>query len=247
MMLKDLVNLALGRKEIYKSKKFSVVDNGHFLILYCEGALYSKVPKNGELTGEYWDYFLPLSMLFENPRILLIGLGIGAIPAIIMRRKKASFVAIECEEEILKINKTLNTAQNVETIKGRGEDLIRRYSSQFDILILDAYEGVRIPREFLSREFAKNAYNALRKKGVFSVNITGTSWYSSEFLEFLNYVNEFFDTYYFSTGAFSTNKILVGLKEIKIEELVRLVDKNKEKIGQSYLTKEYMNPKKPFF
>ena len=71
-------------KEVFSVKHnghtLSIVENSTGKIFKYDGIVYSRIHKNSVYTHEYWDFFIPLGAISENPKFVLIGLGGGTIP-----------------------------------------------------------------------------------------------------------------------------------------------------------------------
>src|SRR5271157_711829 len=57
-----------------------VVENDKMRMFKLDGATNSVLNKHTIYTKGYWDYFIPLVYAYKNPKILMIGLGIGTTP-----------------------------------------------------------------------------------------------------------------------------------------------------------------------
>jgi len=102
--------------------------HGDKQVMKYNNVTYSMLDDNSIYTHMYWDFFLPLPLIFENPRILLIGLGGGTVPY----QMKTVFNG-KISMDIVEINKKM--------INVAGE-FLKLDMSQFNIYIEDGAEFV---------------------------------------------------------------------------------------------------------
>ncbi len=219
--LESLIDIFFGRKlmEIQcDGYSLEVLKKNKDRLLYYKtpssSILFSKLPFNSIYTRGYWDSFLPLPSLFQNPRVLLIGFGGGTIPYQFESvYKQISIDAIDIDKNMIEISKfflprqlktNISVADGVSFVKGKVET--------YDLIILDAFKSVRTPPGFLSEQFAIDASNALAQKGILAINYVSGVWNIKESAELLSMLKRHFTVFILTPSALAYNKILVCVK-----------------------------------
>jgi hypothetical protein len=135
------------------------------------GTIYSISNDDNYYTNNYWDLFMPLPGLYTKPRILLIGLGGGTIPRQIAAfYKDASIDAVEIDAGIAELATKHFDMGNAKIIVADGAEFVKKADSHYDLIILDAFKGSKVPEAFMSNEFYEDAYNILSKEGLLAIN-----------------------------------------------------------------------------
>ena len=135
------------------------------------GTIYSISNDDNYYTNNYWDLFMPLPGLYTKPRILLIGLGGGTIPRQITAfYKDASIDAVEIDAGIAELATKHFDMGNAKIIVADGAEFVKKADQHYDLIILDAFKGSKVPESFMSNEFYKDAYKILSKEGMLAIN-----------------------------------------------------------------------------
>ncbi|MCW1311484.1 MAG: methyltransferase domain-containing protein [Candidatus Rehaiarchaeum fermentans] len=184
--------------------------------LIVEGlAIYSVISKKLKVGG-YWDNFIPLYKFFDNPKILLIGVGGGTMLRQMEKLGYKNYLGIDNNKEILKFLEK-NIREKVKIIDGF--EFMKTNKEKFDLIIVDAYKGIINPLKFYSNEFLTNSYNSLKSKGIISYNHVLNVL--SPFLFFKLKMRKDFD-FKIRLGL---NSVIIGLKNIERKDFERKIKK----------------------
>ena len=209
------------------------------------GTIQSLVMKNSDYTMEYWDMFPPLAYVFENPRVLMIGLGGGTIAHQISANfgSRVQLEIFEVDANIADMSKRffgLNPATKI--VIGDGAVLLSKKRAAYDIIILDAYDVDTIPAQFLTAQFVRNASNALKGAGILAINYISTMGHGGMLENYVNILSEHFSVYLINARGITSNSIIICSKSLKKEEIV---DKIRSSIGagsyKSMIVSNYEN------
>ncbi len=235
-----------GKKiiEVYENgNRISIVEKGDERVLKFNEITYSKIRKKDVLTGGYWDYFLPLPMLYENPKVLVVGLGGGTIPfQFLSFYGNISIEIVEVSRKMIDISNLFvpgNMLSNAKIVEGDGAAYVREKEMAYDIIILDAYQNDSIPDAFLQNSFIVDAFHALRNRGVFAVNFAQTLSNSMKFFDFVNKLELHFSVYRMAP-MFSGNMLLIcgkGIDKYEIRDILSAkgIDKFGINIKNAYM------------
>ena len=139
------------------------------------GTIYSISNDDNYYTNNYWDLFMPLPGLYSRPKVLLIGLGGGTIARQIAAfYKDASLDAVEIDEHIAELANKYFDMGNAKVIVADGAEFVKKAASHYDLIILDAFKGSKVPEPFMSKEFFEDAYAMLSKEGMLAINSMDT-------------------------------------------------------------------------
>lgn len=172
-IIDSLITRLSGEKTVATGKNFYVLKRGDLLILKHKGFItYSELRLNALYTGAYYDLFLPLPSFYENPKILMIGLGLGTIAHQLNQTYKigSNLDVVEIEEDMIETSKRFLPNENYNIINGDGAEFIKHSKRKYDIIILDAFDGPDIPHIFLTKEFVEDSYAALKEDGILAIN-----------------------------------------------------------------------------
>ena len=107
----DVINKIISkvkREKIIKTdtddkKTLTLTDGPDGVSVKFNGITYSRRNEKTIFTGSYWDYFTPLPLIYNRPKILMIGLGGGTIVYQINRLygKTASMDVIEIDKKMV--------------------------------------------------------------------------------------------------------------------------------------------------
>ncbi|MDE1851130.1 MAG: hypothetical protein KGH69_00375 [Candidatus Micrarchaeota archaeon] len=164
--------------EEYRMRKddytITISKKGSMRYLKYNGIVYSMLDSEHPYTHSYHDYFLPLPLLYDKPRILMIGLGGGTIPynLVKMYGSKVSVDVIEPNKDMAEICRKFlpNGKMGFNLIASDGISHLKGSTDKYDIIMLDAYVDGNIPEEFLQDDFIRLASDSLTKDGILAVN-----------------------------------------------------------------------------
>lgn len=234
----------------YDGHTLTITQKGKIRTLKCDQIIFSRIDEGSIYTHEYWDFFIPLAYLYEEPQILMIGLGGGTIAFQFSRLlgNKISLDIVELQEHIASVYpRFLGTSIDYNIMVGDGADYVSNSKGKYDIIILDAYdpEG-RIPDRFLQEKFIDAAYNSLKKRGIFAVNCIG-SMLGPDLDSYIQNLSEKFEVYRLDTTYYTANIVLVCAKNVTKDELLKSLQE-RMRIGREneFLMKAYVSSKRVF-
>lgn len=248
-LIKSLYESAFGKvlaEKYSHGARIRIIKKGPYKELLYNSTVFSRIVEGRLLTGSYWDYFLPLPSLFENPKILIIGLGGGTIPyQLESMYKSASIDVVEIDEAIILLYRIfIGKELKSRIIAGDGIEYMESHNSEYDLVILDAYIDDNMPDEFFSGKMVDAAYNALKEKGVLAINYTLTSLGTANSKKLLESLSRNFKVYSLGMPAISGNRVMICSKGIGIEELNKIGSMPTAlKEDHSYIERAYSNAK----
>ncbi len=116
-----------------------------------------------------------------NPRqALILGLGMGSIPAIIEKqlRKRIAIVAVEFDPEIIHIatRTLLHDLRNpLEIVEADAYRFIRHNRRRFDLVCMDVFVDEHVPAPFQTAAFVRGLRDALSPGGILLYNLPAFS------------------------------------------------------------------------
>lgn len=211
--------------------------------LVYDHVIHSRLYDDSMYTRQYWDYLIPLAAVFENPRILIIGLGGGTIPFQI-RKKFGSRVAIdvvEINKEMVRLSKAfLPESLDARIIIGDGYAYLAHKRAMYDVIIADPYVSGEIPDEFFQSNFIENANRALKENGILGINYALTIRALSRRPGLIKKLRKAFNVYTVNYPRSSGNAILVCSKKYKADEIHKRIRSNFPEDGENgFLLKAY--------
>jgi len=153
--------------------------------------------------------------------VLLVGLGGAALPKFIQKRfPDVHLDVVELDPDVLKVAADyflFKPAANTRVFIMDGRLYLKRTRNQYDVILLDAYAGDRIPFHLTTQEFLRLLKTRLRPGGVVATNLWEAVQNRFYFAELKTYQENFPQTYLFKADA-SGNVIVFGaLNERKVE------------------------------
>jgi spermidine synthase len=127
----------------------------------------------------YTDY-IDLAFLFnpEIRRVLVIGLGGGTIPKRFVRDyPQVTVDAVEVDPDVVKIAARyfdVHPGPRLKVLTDDGRRFLRKTSTKYDLIVLDAYYADTVPFFLSTKEFFAIAKGRLAPNGVFVNNTIGT-------------------------------------------------------------------------
>ena len=219
----------------------TIEEKGDLRYLLYNRTIHSVFNTKGLYTGIYHDYFLPLPLLYKNPRILVIGLGGGTIPFLIKKMYGAGVSIDVVEREprmVFEARRFLRLKKfGFKIIIAEGFDYVKRTHSKYDIIILDAFINDTIPPQFLTTEFAEISNRALKKNGTLAINYAPSYLFMHLYIHRLS---RFFKVYRIRNMLFG-NYILLCSKAMDKEMMKNAIKRGKVSLGDegSFLIKAY--------
>jgi spermidine synthase len=231
-----------GRTENYDDE-LSVVEEGHSKALKCGNVVYSRISSDSLYTHEYWDFFIPLPYAFENPRILMIGLGGGTIAKQLTSflGTRLSLDVVESDERMVRISKKfIGEGSGFRIVKGDGADYVSKREQNYDAIILDAYSEGLIPGKFLEMGFIRDAFLALGNDGILAVNCTSMMDGTESLDDYSERLSSLFTVYKLDTSGYSLNSVLICSKSLDKKGLLgRITASFPESSENAFLLRGY--------
>ncbi len=226
-----------------KGKEDIKIDgNGDTKVLKYNGITYSAANANSIYTHLYWDYFIPLPLLFEKPKVLIIGLGGGTIPYQLSKIYNDIDIEIaEINEKMVEIAKEF-TGIDLSKFKIYIEDgatVVKRKRNEYNIIILDAYINDRIPKQFLGEEFISDAYSALKEDGILAINYARRLSLLLEYITYKSRLRKFFNLYELKKGINSKNSIFIATKKLTGAEIFAILKSKMSDPQEQFLLDAY--------
>jgi len=145
---------------------------------------------------EYCQRLVELVMDLQPKDVLMIGGGAFTLPThLIKTNKNIQFDVIEPDKDLEVIAKQyfeLEVSKQINVINDFGLHYLKNSKKKYDLIILDAYYEDSIPKEFLSRKFAKLAVSSLKEHGVLAANVVSTLRMDAKVLEMHNIYRKYF-------------------------------------------------------
>lgn len=172
--------------------------------------VYSIISKKLKVGG-YWDHFIPLYKLFEDPEVLFLGVGGGTMLRQIYLLGYRKFWGVDIDRKVLSfLEKEIRKRIIIED----GFDYLKRINKKFDLIVVDVYKGVIMPKKFYSNEFLKIAREKIKERGILAYNFALTPLTPFIFMKFK--LDKRFD-FLIRPGL---NSVAIGLKNMKKKEII---------------------------
>ena len=151
--------------------------DGDVVLRLNEGwALHSLTPRQGPLTGGYWDAFATLPLLTGRPdgRLAVLGNAGGTVGNIYAGLwPRTAIDGVEIDPLVSDVGRRYmgmnNPRLSVHTADARF--WLQGTASRFDAIVVDAYRQPYIPFHLATREFFQLVRERLRPGGVVAINI----------------------------------------------------------------------------
>ena len=220
--LHDILN---PKRETFKDGEnvIEVSSAGEDKTLKFNGTVYSRFKGNAIYMNQYWDFFLPLAKLYDNPKILMIGLGGGTIPFQLNKvlNGRFSLDAVEISPKMAQIAKEfIPEKTNCQVIVGDGADYVKGPKGMYDMIILDAFIDANIPSQFLNADFVENASECLKENGILAINYLPPAGSGQKLDDYAWLLSGKFKVYKVNISAIALNIVLVCSKKMNREEIL---------------------------
>ena len=207
-------------------KTFSINETGLSKTLSINGTIQSVLMKNSDYSHDYWDLFPPLCYAFSKPRIFMIGLGGGTIAKQIDKKfgENAYMDIAEIDGKIVELaRRFFGLGSNQKIIVGDGANILHLKKDKYDIIILDAYEGDVIPKQFLNEKFIKDAQGALKSSGILAINYISTMRINGALEQYMSALSKCFDVYEARIQKITWNSMIICAKGISKGEIIERI------------------------
>lgn len=220
-------------------KETAVIEDGNDVLTISESntekvfkfndIVYSRINKDSVYTGQYWDYFMPIASLYSKPRILMIGLGGGTVAFQLdaIFGDKIRMDIVEINEKMVSIaERILPKKLRSNLFIGDGASFVSMTEKRYDIILLDAYDSMRIPQQFLGEDFIKDSFHKLSKNGIFAVNYALNFNGMENLNKYIHGLSKFFKVYRIDTSSPPGNIILLNSKLMERKDILLRIKKH---------------------
>ncbi len=214
----------LGWTIVEEKGDFCVVKRGTRMELRSQAlTVYSADDARSLYTGSYWDYLLPPAAMYPNPRVLMVGLGGGTVAKQLSTIfQGVSIDVVESNPDVADLYRKHFLKNNpVNLVIADGAAYIASCKKSYDVIILDAFVGLRIPRQFLKDSFVGGAALLLAKDGTMVINFIGPG---SEMRSYLRLLKTRFNVYRINPPLLN-NSILVCAKQLTRDDIASRMSK----------------------
>lgn len=120
--------------------------------------------------------FMQLGLIYSEKyeNLLMIGLGAGTTTTYLNKYINANITGIELDEKVIELSKkyfNLKESPNYKIINNDGRIFLSRDTSNYDIIMLDAYKGGYIPFHLCTFEFYSLVKERLSENGCVALNL----------------------------------------------------------------------------
>jgi spermidine synthase len=223
-------------------KRYSlrIYQKGSLRTLEYNNTIHSMLDREKRYVNAYYDYFLPLPLLFQKAKVLVIGLGGGSIPFLLkeMYGERVSVDVVEFDRLMVEGAKKFLPSGRLpfKVTIADGLSHIKRTKKKYDIVILDAFINDRIPYPFTRAEFINDTSRALSANGILAINYAPDLIYLQLYLHRLR---KQFKTYKIRHVLFG-NYILICSKKLDSAQIKGVIrSKLKEDAANRHVLKKY--------
>jgi spermidine synthase len=204
------------------SNTIEIVDMGHEKVIRFNSIVYSRIKLDSLYTHQYWDFFMPIACIYDEPKILMIGLGGGTVifqlTKLIPNRFHMDVIEVSPQmSEVAK--KVLPNDGSTRIVIGEGAKYLGDSKDTYDMIILDAFVDAEIPIQFFTQEFIKNAYEHLSPNGILAINYLPQTASGATIPEFSKNLSSRFRVYKVNISLTALNIILVCSKSLNKEQI----------------------------
>ena len=233
------------RTEKDENKVLTLTEGPDGLSVKFNGITYSRRNAKNIFTRSYWDYFTPLPLLFENPEILMIGLGGGTIVYQLNKlyNKKVKMDVVEIDKKMVDIAKDFikDDIKKIDIFVEDGIEFLKMNKKRYNLLFLDAYDGDKIPDEFLEESAIETMDKSLSEEGILAINYA-MSFKAIVFLQnYINKLKKHFKVFLVSNPLGSGNTIILCSKIMDKKEILEKINRMKTSDDNFHVIKGYNN------
>ena len=177
MLFKGIMERFFGWKILLEipESKITVAKRRSDRVLLYTNVIYSKLDDRSIYTHSYWDYLSVLATLYRKPGVLVLGLAGGAVPYQISKLLggKASIDAVEIDRNMVRAMRVfLPERIKAKIVLADGYEYAKRARKRYDLIILDIFKGLDIPKRFMRQDFIDRLHGMLTKDGILAINYT---------------------------------------------------------------------------
>ena len=183
-------------------------------------------PKEGELTGMYYDYAMAapyMAGLHEKDQldVLILGMGTGTYATQCLKfYDNMNFEGVEIDEKIADLaTEYFALPESVKVTKYDGRAYLNAVDEKYDIIMVDAYQDISIPFQMATVEFFNMVRDHLKDDGVMLVNMNMRSTEEGNINQYLSdTISSVFSQVYTVDVPYNTNRELFASNDPKVME-----------------------------
>ncbi len=233
-------------ESIYNYIKVTEDDRNVTLSTNVLFGVQSIYPKEGDLTGMYYDYAMAapyMAGLHEKDQlnVLILGMGTGTYATQCLKfYDNMNFEGVEIDEKIADLaTEYFALPESVKVTKYDGRAYLNAVDEKYDIIMVDAYQDISIPFQMASVEFFTMVRDHLTDDGVMLVNMNMRSTEEGNINQYLSdTISSVFSEVYTVDVPNNTNRELFASNDPDIMERFSMnADLEKNKILADLMAK----------
>ena len=213
-------------ESIYNYIKVTEDDKNVTLSTNVLFGVQSIYPKEGELTGMYYDYAMAapyMAGLHEKDQldVLILGMGTGTYATQCLKfYDNMNFEGVEIDEKIADLaTEYFALPESVKVTKYDGRAYLNAVDEKYDIIMVDAYQDISIPFQMATVEFFNMVRDHLKDDGVMLVNMNMRSTEEGNINQYLSdTISSVFSQVYTVDVPYNTNRELFASNDPKVME-----------------------------
>ena len=213
-------------ESIYNYIKVTEDDKNVTLSTNVLFGVQSIYPKEGELTGMYYDYAMAapyMAGLHEKDQldVLILGMGTGTYATQCLKfYDNMNFEGVEIDEKIADLaTEYFALPESVKVTKYDGRAYLNAVDEKYDIIMVDAYQDISIPFQMATVEFFNMVRDHLKDDGVMLVNMNMRSTEEGNINQYLSdTISSVFSEVYTVDVPYNTNRELFASNDPKVME-----------------------------
>ena len=153
----------------YNKKLIVAIQNGKY-VLNANNANYSFASLH-----RVFQQALKKIDLKQKQNILVLGCGSGSIPSIIFKEQGLIPIidAVEIDEKVIELGNKyfqLNQFEKLNVIIEDALNYVKTCDKQYDLICVDVFDGINVPKQFLTQHFFEQLKRLLTNNGEMLIN-----------------------------------------------------------------------------
>lgn len=210
--------------------------NGLRILRFGQNGPRQSVVKIGDLDYLGLPYakaaMIGLAFTDQVERILVIGLGGGNIPMFLRKHYPNTHIdVVDVDPQIIALAKRyFNFSEDpfLHTYSQDGRKFISQVKNPYDLIFLDAFTEVGIPKHLATKEFLLDLKRALKFSGVIIANVWGTPAVNPLYKSMLRTYQEVFHEVYRLSVPEAGNKVIVALPVLTVRPLNNILERARQ-------------------
>ena len=175
MGILDDIRSSLFGEVIYShngGRRIRIVRRYTDIVLLVDDVPFSRIRENSVFVDGYWDFFILLPLLYDNPKSLMIGLGGGTVLYQYYKVfRNPDIEAVDIDKDMITAeNRMLDNQIKAKVTLEDGAEFLHNTTNTYDIVILDAYNNYNMTTVFLTEQFLSDAYDKMSENGILAIN-----------------------------------------------------------------------------